>query len=978
MKKKIFILVVFLFSLFVLVGCAAGEQGPQGLQGVAGKDGANGLSAYEIAKKLDPEIGTEEEWIESLQGSNGRNGKNGENGLTPYVGENGNWFIGEEDTEVQARATDPKEITIFTEDGGVYWGYVDEEDVTLLYYYLDYVTVSYAYYNVATYEEVLEDLSTLKAPTSKWSNTDADAFFKAHPEYDWLLRYFAIANPNMAALVEHYLASGKVLAGLGQYIVRTDGSSPIDAEADYALSLELAAFIAGSEDDNVWSGTWHSGNYDAETADGAANLALLAKMNYDLVYSEQVKRDKLATYEPISVKHADGESDALTAARNAIATKLGKEYGFKAWATEDDDVVTKGISNHSQTLFMVSYKKVFVDLDFNGAYILDQDKVDAFFTAEKVAELYEEKRAALEADYATYRELEVAALSYGSYSLSGNLDIAAFFASEGMATKWAGMMQFFADAVKAGYAPGTSVKANFDLTSDSGDKGYANYYTVGSFLAKKQLRADSGSWAGFNKDADGVMALFVKDALADLVETIEGAVVTSLEEVDVEGEFPSVSRAGYKLAGWYLEGDATKELLQPKDMEDGKSYVAHWDVPVTLKATTVTWADIAAVIGADFLADFNAYRKTVDANATDIASFGDDLFLAGKTGARNTQTTDISNTPIYKFFNTDAYKAKWSWILDYFLAEGSGASTHAKRQSNAVKGNGTLQDDKGTDYVLYDAEHLLCHIISMFKDAQYDQYYSGLGMSVAVRTKLVNLWLTSLSTYAVTPAEHTYTNVYYAADGCEFYYVGAGLELSKFYKEGDDTKAAVAPVNFEKGETYVAVFAKNAVDQLLEEFLADVNASAKANGFITEDVTAAQFYAKFAYILVGTGTSRDDWNKDGEGILQKDAALLAKWGWLIELSHTGNLDNKRVLAVCQKVNLEYAYSGSSEPSLDGYGAQMFTNNIHNLLNYSGESLHSGSHSSYPASDWSDVAAARAAILAAKAAAEAAAAQTPAE
>ena len=43
---------------------------------------------------------------------------------------------------------------------------------------------------------------------------------------------------------------------------------------------------------------------------------------------------------------------------------------------------------------------------------------------------------------------------------------------------------------------------------------------------------------------------------------------------------------------------------------------------------------------------------------------------------------------------------------------------------------------------------------------------------------------------------------------------------------------------------------------------------------------------------------------------------------------------------------------------------MFANNIHNLLNFAGTSLHSGSSSTYPASDWSDVAAAKAAILAA--------------
>lgn len=48
-----------------------------------------GKSAYEIA--LDNGfIGTEKEWLQSLQGK------------TPYIGENGNWFVGTLDTGVSA------------------------------------------------------------------------------------------------------------------------------------------------------------------------------------------------------------------------------------------------------------------------------------------------------------------------------------------------------------------------------------------------------------------------------------------------------------------------------------------------------------------------------------------------------------------------------------------------------------------------------------------------------------------------------------------------------------------------------------------------------------------------------------------------------------------------------------------------------------------------------------------------------------
>jgi len=95
-----------------------------------------GLSAYELALQNGFE-GTVEEWLESLIGQDGKdgvgvanftynsagellahltdgtiinlgviNGEDGENGLTPYIDENGNWWIGETDTGVKATGED--------------------------------------------------------------------------------------------------------------------------------------------------------------------------------------------------------------------------------------------------------------------------------------------------------------------------------------------------------------------------------------------------------------------------------------------------------------------------------------------------------------------------------------------------------------------------------------------------------------------------------------------------------------------------------------------------------------------------------------------------------------------------------------------------------------------------------------------------------------------------------------------------------
>ena len=55
---------------------AAGPQGPQGIQGATGPQGP--------------------------QGEQGQPGKDGSDGQTPYIGQNGNWWIGNTDTGVLA------------------------------------------------------------------------------------------------------------------------------------------------------------------------------------------------------------------------------------------------------------------------------------------------------------------------------------------------------------------------------------------------------------------------------------------------------------------------------------------------------------------------------------------------------------------------------------------------------------------------------------------------------------------------------------------------------------------------------------------------------------------------------------------------------------------------------------------------------------------------------------------------------------
>ena len=63
------------------------------LAGAGALKGEDGKSAYQIAKE-EGFVGTKTEWLESLKGK------------TPYIGENGHWFIDGIDTNISASGTD--------------------------------------------------------------------------------------------------------------------------------------------------------------------------------------------------------------------------------------------------------------------------------------------------------------------------------------------------------------------------------------------------------------------------------------------------------------------------------------------------------------------------------------------------------------------------------------------------------------------------------------------------------------------------------------------------------------------------------------------------------------------------------------------------------------------------------------------------------------------------------------------------------
>ena len=67
----------------------------KGLDGADGKDGINGKDGVDGKDGADGKDGT-----------NGQNGADGKDGNTPFIGENGNWWIGTTDTGVKATGVD--------------------------------------------------------------------------------------------------------------------------------------------------------------------------------------------------------------------------------------------------------------------------------------------------------------------------------------------------------------------------------------------------------------------------------------------------------------------------------------------------------------------------------------------------------------------------------------------------------------------------------------------------------------------------------------------------------------------------------------------------------------------------------------------------------------------------------------------------------------------------------------------------------
>lgn len=91
---------------------ADGRNGRDGADGQDGRDGKDGEDGEDGRDGVDGKDG--QDGKDGLNGQDGEDGEDGKDGITPTIGDNGNWWIGDTDTGVQAGAG---EEFIFDQEG---------------------------------------------------------------------------------------------------------------------------------------------------------------------------------------------------------------------------------------------------------------------------------------------------------------------------------------------------------------------------------------------------------------------------------------------------------------------------------------------------------------------------------------------------------------------------------------------------------------------------------------------------------------------------------------------------------------------------------------------------------------------------------------------------------------------------------------------------------------------------------------------
>ena len=984
MKKKIFILVVFLFSLLLLVGCGKTVEGPQGEPGPAGKNGADGKSAYQLAKEHDPSIGTEEEWLESLQGDDGRNGAPGANG------------------EKGADGQDAREIELFAEDGGVYWRYVDSSTSTLLYYFKDTITVTFAKRAYNSEEEVVADF--LK---------DMQDALNAPAEYTYQ-KAVAAVTAAQAALADAQATEAAVgSAALNAYKEADKSTDELALAAKVAyLTAVKAEFLAdlseayGSEITaaNIFSTFKKDNGVDQllGTDDGKAgaglmndNPILLAKWGWVFEYLGVVLKNDGTTS---SHKY---EFAALKA--NGLSTPEGAEFASGSWKYCNRYIVAalhnflnmtndqKGESGSYPQPDFSTIEKYDIDAitaAHQGALTAAAAKTTAAAEAVTAAEAAEVTAKAtrdgalitLKADFSNaydnlYKYLVNDSEKTMDQMVSDNHASGILYNGHvtELGAKWTWLIGWLVESFMAAHDGSINdnkyvstvyallnplYEGRSDATGDYRDRLVMSalhnyiYYLRKDGVTEYDNPSGSGSdsyWKDFFP-AD-------PEAYRSLEEAARQDVYTVIKEEEVArtGEhswkhYELISMEDPLIATLY---DPSTQLVRGWiDVEDkaveaipsNHSIVLFLDVArkvtVNLEFNGGATEDaFAQAIGAKFIADINAIEGFEDVTAANFYEKLNGKFINVTAVDPYTKSGLLADHP--------ELLTKWGWLLE-FVGKVMGDKKYGNTALVAFGVKSANDGNLVTGSLEY-ADYTVTNSVHNFLNGTNVKLHGG-SSSGAVPADF-----SSAAQYsgfiAATPAELAEGLV--LPEGVNGVVVVNGLPsigkvgdtFACWVLKGDDSNTPVPAEEMEDGETYVAYFGKLRGDEILDEFIADIQA---ISGFA--GVTRANFLAQMSGDkFMGVTAMTDAREFTTAGLCKDNPEFLAKWAWLFEYvgemlakpeystteEGPGTSSHKYSYAALEAFGLAYPKQSSLKSTATDFNKvnDYFVSNLANLLNH---------------------------------------------
>ncbi len=409
----------------------------------------------------------------------------------------------------------------------------------------------------------------------------------------------------------------------------------------------------------------------------------------------------------------------------------------------------------------------------------------------------------------------------------------------------------------------------------------------------------------------------------------EVAAKTVAAAADYEATLPETTNDPKGFAGWFAD-EALTQKVEKLPLSECTLY-AKWNSVTTvtydLNGGTMDGYASFADIQADLLADYNAFRGS-ELDAADV------------------QGLSIWSTDVHTMLaaNDNELAAKWSWLIDWEavneLNENKLSAQHYVDNNYTLNASYASHDNYGLTYMFralmggnsvregheswgtldYSDANVQASVFAAAKAA-------GLGQSPTVvnYTEECN----------ALPTAHK--------DGSLFagWYDGEGNAVTSIPQAENPTELTLTA-------KWTSSITK---EQIIAEFLADVNESAIDAEIIAEEITADAFYSTFKGKFMNV-TAVNDGVYTTDGLMAEDSALLAKYSWLIEFIGAKMGDKKYGNTALVAFGLSSANDGNLVTSSLNYADYTITNSIHNFLNGTGENLHGGSSGGAVPADFS--------------------------